>query len=116
MCYTTVPEPHPEFTGYTIAPGSDIEAVFENTNINPDDIRALLADPRSVTFEVARYSMSRVDATGTPTMDYTALAESITRQDGLIVVDSCNGRVERHALATNLMRDADGLPMGGWAR
>ncbi len=95
-----------------VAAGDAIEAVFENRELAVADIKAILSDPRGLSFSIGRYGMRRVDASGAPTIDYAALAENLARQCGLLVIDHGDGRVERHSVATNLERDAAGRPIG----
>lgn len=95
-----------------IAAGDAIEAVFENRDLAVADAKAILADPRALSFEVGRYALRRIAEDGTPTVDYAALAERLSRQCGLLVIDRGDGRVTRHSVATNLLRDAAGEPIG----
>jgi hypothetical protein len=98
----------------TVAAGESVPVTFENTAIDADVINAILRDPRALTFRVARYQLARVDSTGAPTADYAALAEPMIRQTGLVVVDYGNGTVERHAVATNVRRNAECCTPSDW--
>ena len=95
-----------------IPAGDGMDVLFANTELNPRVVKDLMADPTSLSFEVSRYGLSRPSPAGDSVIDYAALAEYTTRQTGLIVVDFGDGRVERHAVATNLRRDADGRAEG----
>jgi hypothetical protein len=95
-----------------LAAGESRDVTFENVEIDAGTIKSVLADPGALSFRVGRYAMTRVTSTGEPGADYAALAEPMIRQTGLVVIDYGNGTVERHAIAANVLRDADGNSVG----
>lgn len=97
----------------TMAAGDSIELIFENSEVDPDKIMAIMANPTALTFEISRYGLSRPDPRDADaSIDYAALAGYTKLQTGLIIVDFGDGRVERYNVATNLRRDEDGLIEG----
>lgn len=95
-----------------VAAGDSIDVLFQNDALDADTVLALLDHPESLSFRAARYRLERVSQSGEPVADYAALAEPIVRQTGLVVIDYGNGVVERHAIATNVRRNADGSSAG----
>ena len=99
--------------GHVLGPGSEIVLVMGADALPAQEMRALVADPSALMFEVGSYSLFQLDEWGVQeTVNYARLGESVIQRTGILVIDFGDGTVERYAIATNTERNADGSGKG----
>jgi hypothetical protein len=99
--------------GYVLGPYSDMTMTVNKTDIDAAVMKALVADPSALMFEVGGYSLFQLDEWGVnETVNFAKLGESVVQQTGLLTIDYGNGSVERRMIATNVNRNPDGSARG----
>lgn len=97
---------------HVLGPGGEITMTTSLEHIGAAMMRSLVRNPTAMMFEVGSYSLFQLDEFGVErTANYAKLGEAVVERTGLILVDYGDGRVERHMVATNVFRRADG---SGW--
>ncbi len=95
-----------------LGPGADHLFVAKATDINPLEIAEILKNPNSLLFEAGGFSVFQTDQLGVEVKDYAVVGQDVIERCGLIVIDYEDGRVERHFVAANVRRTADGSGAG----
>lgn len=100
------------FPAVTLGPDGEFSFVTKSNKLALDQIEPLVRRPSSLFFEVANYTLYQTDDKGEKVRDYAAIGERILERCGFLTIDFGNGQVDRHLVATNVLRNPDGSGAG----
>ena len=99
--------------GHVLAPGGEIVLLMGADSLPAQEMKALVADPSAMMFDIGSYSLFQLDEWGVAeTVNYAKLGESVIQRTGILVLDFGDGTVERYMIATNTQRNPDGSGKG----
>lgn len=99
--------------GRVLGPSDELTLVVGADALPAQIMRALVANPTALRFEVASYSLFQLDEWGVnETVNYAKLNESVVQRCGLLAVDYGDGAVLNKMVAANVYRNPDGSGRG----
>lgn len=99
--------------GEVLGPYGDITMTVKQTGIDAQTMKSLVANSSALMFEVGAYELFQLDDAGVnETVNFAKLGESVVQQTGLLTIDYGDGVINRHMIATNVNRNADGSARG----
>jgi len=109
---TTAGSTEVQFPAVLLGPDGEFSFVTKSGRLALDQIEPLVRRPSSLFFEVANYTLYQTDDKGEKVRDYAAIGERILERCGYLTIDFGNGQVDRHLVATNVLRNPDGSGAG----
>lgn len=98
---------------FVLGPSAEFTELVGADHLPAQIMRALVANPTALMFEVASYSLFQLDEFGQDeTVNFAVLGEDVVQRTGLVVIDHGDGTIERHMIATNVHRKPDGTSRG----
>lgn len=98
---------------FILGPSAEFTELVGADHLPAQIMRALVANPTALMFEVGSYSLFQLDEFGIDeTVNFAVLGEDVVQRSGLVVIDPGNGSIERHMIATNVYRYPDGSSRG----
>jgi hypothetical protein len=98
----------PALDTFTIQAGGSREALqVAATSVDPSLVREFLRDPTRLYLSVNNFDMTNAEG-----INFAFLDEVTSARTGEVVIDFGDQRVEHYRVATNVRRDASGLPAG----
>jgi hypothetical protein len=99
--------------GKDIGPNNSVTLVGVAEGIGAAMMEKLVRDPKAMAFDVGSYSLFETDESGMNlTRNLFTTAEDVAESTGLITIDTGEGEVVRHYVATNVRRNRYNEPLG----